>query len=378
MKEELENNNTENGNENSHSSATEANQQEIAVKKEEKKKPSLTIPANRMREVFKDRPKKRMVFSSIKEGSMGIIVGPSKSGKSTLIECLTLSLALQKEEFLGLPLLKYEKPPKILYACLEMMPEEVYEKIERQLEYLDATWDDLAENIIFISEEFPQYFTSEADWEKLETVIKENEIEILMIDSLTRLEGGEIEKSTVAGALMKHLRIIVKKYRLTGIFVHHTTKNVDELLSMKDAAGSRLVQQEPEFMLGITRTKEKKRFFQEVFSRHKRDSDDIIQFEINDNHWIEVQGVSSLTEINRRKDGRVDDTNAEKVLLYFQVNLEKEIKWKELKAEFEGEASEGKMSQGTLNKALEKLINWKKIERVSKGIYRMISIELEE
>jgi RecA-family ATPase len=65
------------------------------------------VIASSLRDIIarvKKEPKLKMVYSGIKDKSVGVIFGPSKSGKTMYCENLGMSIAAGAKEYLGLPI----------------------------------------------------------------------------------------------------------------------------------------------------------------------------------------------------------------------------------------------------------------------------------
>jgi ABC-type iron transport system FetAB ATPase subunit len=73
---------------------------------------SYTTTLGKMMEKVKHEPPQQLIYSGIKENSVGFIFGPSKSGKTTFTENLGLSIASGQFEYLGRPI--NARNPKVL------------------------------------------------------------------------------------------------------------------------------------------------------------------------------------------------------------------------------------------------------------------------
>lgn len=110
-------------------------------------------------------PELKYIYRGIPEQSLGVVFGPSKSGKTTLVENLALHLVAGQAEFLGDPI--YSKSPRILLISCEEFYRNRTARNQRQIEYintklkLDRTWTN---NLFVVSDEFPRYFFTEDHW----------------------------------------------------------------------------------------------------------------------------------------------------------------------------------------------------------------------
>ena len=151
------------------------------------------------------------------------------------------------------------------------------------------------------------------------------------------------------------------------IVIHHTRKQNGKAINIDSLAGSRVLAQEADFMIGINKTLSSTRYMKEVAFRYQKENDDFVySFSINKDYWIE-KGL----EVNEfailetpENDGRRDDTNMIKVLEEIKLKSGEDhniVKTKDLQVRF---VDTRIMTKPTLHTALKKLEDIKKIEKI--------------
>ena len=311
----------------------------------------------------KSEPPIPYLWSGIKLGSFGFIFGPSKSGKTTFCENLALSIASGQKTFFNMPLSVGIK--KVLFLSLEEYWQPRTERNSRQMQELKVHLNDY---FLTSDENFPRILSSKEDWILLKLHISQTASEVVFVDSLSRLYSGSIEDSDLAKELLLQLRELTNELKITLIIIHHTPKQVGRPLTIDSMAGSRILAQEADFMIGISKTIDGTRYMKEVAFRYAPENDEyVITFEINSNSWltplIEVPEYTLL----KSPDGRNDNTNCDLILEFFENHAESEISARELLKEF---VDDKMMSKPTFYKSLNKLIADKKIIKVNKGKYK--------
>jgi RecA-family ATPase/uncharacterized protein YdhG (YjbR/CyaY superfamily) len=306
------------------------------------------------------------LYSGIKIGSFGFIFGPSKSGKTTFAENMAMSIASGQEKFFNKPLIGGAK--KVLFISMEEYWQPRTERNAKQLDHLQSA---LNSNYCSVDEKFPRLINAKEDWELLKMHIKESNAEIVFIDSLSRLYSGCIEESSLAKELLLKLRELTNEYKITLIIIHHTPKQVGKPLTIDSMAGSRVLAQEADFMIGISRTPDGTRYMKEVAFRYAQENDETVTtFVINSNAWLVPGSQVSEFSLLKNADGRADDSNAESIFEVIEesTNTKGLITTSELLSLF----VESKiMSKPTLYANLNKLETKGKIEKLAKGQYRV-------
>ena len=273
-------------------------------------------------ELFKKRPPKKYLWSGIKEKSIGLCFGPSKSGKTIFCENLALYLATGRKTFSGLKL--PGKPKKILFLGLEEYWEDRADRNLAQFSTLDKSEKILYEiNYLYQPLDYMNLVITDSDWKKLEGTMLDTEAEVVFIDSITRMNHGNIEDSRVAQEIMQKLRNICHKLQITIICIHHTPKMGVRPITMDLIKGSAVFSQESDFALGINYTANETSYQKNVFFRHKsnNDSSNVIEFKINDKTCLDIIGISDEDAVLQQKDRRRND-NSRNVIIELVNSLQ--------------------------------------------------------
>lgn len=330
-------------------------------------KVSLVVPIMELIERFEKEPRIPFVWSGIKKGSFGYIFGPAKSGKTIFCENLALSLAASEPEFLGSPL--SQDDPNILIINLEEYWRQRTERNSCQVKSMDLPQGTNLK-LLMVQDEFPRYLniTNQQGYDLLYKTIEESGAEIVFIDSLTRIMPREIEKSTFCQKSSLLLRELADKLNITLIAIHHTPKQYGAPITIDSLAGSRVLAQEADFIIGINRGINGTRYIKEVAFRYKQENDDAVQlFDIDDNLWIKTIRELPEYELLKEPDRRNDDANLRKVLgLLEKKSTEADGVFKS--GEIEKEAKPH-MSRSTYYNKLDELQSEGKIAKTRKGIY---------
>jgi KaiC/GvpD/RAD55 family RecA-like ATPase len=313
------------------------------------------------------------IWGGIKKQSFGFIFGPSKSGKTTFCENLAMCLAAQLQSFFGQPI--SPENYTVLFISLEEYWQNRTERNKKQAQLLleNLGSDSWMQNYKVINEEVPRLINTDEDWEQIESMIRINKANIVFIDSLSRLYEGGIEDSGLAKKVSLKLRELSNKLQITLIVIHHTPKQIGKPITQDSLAGSRILGQEADFLIGIGKSNDGKRYYKEVSFRYKQEqSESVTLFEIDNNQWL-IQGAElPESALLKDKDGRADDTNPEQI---FEFIAEKTISpagetyTSELQAEF---IVSGIMSKQTLYNCLNRLEKDERIQKLGRGVYKTI------
>lgn len=237
-------------------------------------------------------PEPPRIYKGIMTPSIGCFFGPSKSGKTTLVENLAFSIASGQSQFLGDPV--YSSNNRILLISCEEYYRSRTIRNQNQMSgfnkayNLNGVWK---ENVFVIDETFPRYFATEEHWTLLEKEIERVNPSLVMMDSLTRLTVDSIEDSSVASRLMKRLREIAYKHGIALVLIHHSQKMDNRPVTIATLAGSRVVGQELDFMIGVNRTSQNIRYVKDVAFRYwPDDSETVLKFSIDDCQMVHSLG----------------------------------------------------------------------------------------
>ena len=196
----------------------------------------------------KSEPPTKYLWGGIKEGSFGFVYGPSKSGKTTFCEGLAMSLASGKKSYFDNILTGKRK--NVLFLSLEEYYKERTLRNIKQLEFLKL---ESLDNYNTVDENFPRLISGSVEWELLKSIIIDSGSEIVFIDSFSRLYSGSIEESSLAKNIMFKLRELTNDLKITLIIIHHTPKLNGRPITIDSLAGSRILAQDADFLIGINK-----------------------------------------------------------------------------------------------------------------------------
>lgn len=335
--------------------------------------PSINISC--MIDRVNEMPPQNYLFRGIKIPSIGSIFGVPKGGKTIVVESLAYSVAAGLPKFIGEII--YTGNNRVLLISLEEYFQSRTERNQKQIRYftekynLDPNW---INNVFVVDENFPKHLLTDADWKMLDDEIGRIKPTMVMIDSLTRLTIEPIEDSTVATKLMKKLREITYKHNIAMVLIHHTHKMENRPITLATLAGSRVIGQELDFMIGINRTNDNDRYIKDVAYRYAADDSEFVTKFIINEHLV----IESLGPVREHKllEGTVtsDDQNPNDLKLqqyfleYTQDDISVIIETKLLKEQF---VDTGIMSGPTLHATLKRLINQNTIWQPEKGKYAL-------
>jgi hypothetical protein len=227
----------------------------------------------------------------------------------------------------------------------------------------------LGSNFLINKDELPSVIASNEDWNDLEQLIRKSKVEIVAIDSLSRFQFGKagIEDSNCAKQILNRLIALKNKLGITLILIHHAPKgSAEKELSIDKLAGSYVLAQEFEFIYGINKTVNNQRYFKVMATRYIDEGEGkVIPIDVNKNRNIIFE--DSVPESDYI-DGRIDNTNLD-LILDFIVEHNK-VSTGELEKQF---VISKMMSKKTLHSRLEKLVRTGKIEKPTRGFYKLIN-----
>lgn len=210
--------------------------------------------------------------------------GPAKSGKTIGCENLGMSIAARKDSFLGKPL-NSNLVNRVLFISMEEFWQNRTERNAIQLKAI-SNLDRGNFPYMVVDETFPSSLLKEKSWQAFEDTIVSSRADFVIVDSLTRIIQSEIEKSNVASQTLMRLKDLTMRLKITLIVIHHSSKIINQPLDIANMAGSRVVGQEADFILGINKLPDQTRYFKEVSTRYKQESEWVTTFSINNNLWI--------------------------------------------------------------------------------------------
>ncbi len=139
-------------------------------------------------------------------------------------------------------------------------------------------------NYQVITEIVPRLISTDEDWEEIERMKRVNKANVVFIVSLSRLYEGGIEDSGLAKKVSLKLRVLSNKLQITLIVIHHTPKQIGKPITQNSLAGSRILGQEADFLIGVGNSNDGKRYYKEVSFRYKQEQTETVTlFEIDNN-----------------------------------------------------------------------------------------------
>jgi hypothetical protein len=331
-----------------------------------------TTPLDKMIERVNKEPKPKEIYRGIQERSLGTFFGNPKCGKTMALEGLALSLAAGVPSYLGSPL--DGKRHKVLFLSLEEHYTARTERNKKQIAKLTPQYGtDWVSNYIVANENLPKYLTSDEDFYIVYEVIMETGADFVIIDSLGHCCERRIEESEEAKKTMKRLRGLQEATGTTIALAHHTPKQGENPLSIESVAGSRVIAQELDFMIGMKRTANGIHYMKDVAFRHFPCNSDIVRtFSIDEHCWININGEQSEEAIYARTDARKDDGNKIKLLEFIKYN--REAGFISTTAAMIGQKfiDTQEMSRPTVFEHLRKLIEEGSVYKVAKGEYNPV------
>jgi len=334
---------------------------------------------------IKTEPEPKYLWKGIPEGSIGLIAGVAKTGKTTFAENLAISLSIGKKEFFGYKMDGI--PRKVLFINLEESYKLRSRRNRNQVSKLSRDEFELfCKNYISTPDEFPTFLNKEEDWIILKDYINASEAEIVFIDSLSHMLVGEIEKSSVAQQFIQTFKAYLGSLNKTIIVVHHNVKGNDRPSDQDHIAGSRFILQNFEFALSLSNipTQIGGNYACMVYNKHiEKDDTTAYLYRMSNNGWVELLGTDNKFNLYRsnkfkadtenRIDGREDATNRNLLYNYMLSQYNQgstDISTGELKGIFVKNKPSA-MSNDTFHKAINKLVDIGKVKKDGKGIYNV-------
>lgn len=265
---------------------------------------------------FKKQKPLKFLVRGIKIGSFGIVFGPSKSGKTIYCEILALCIAVGKKIFLGDKL--DIKAQKVLFLGLEEYWANRVGRNYKQYQILSDVEKELYDkNFLYQPIDFLRFIKNEKQWKELENLIQKSGAKFVFIDSITRMNHGNLEDSRVAQEITQRLRDICYGLKITLVCIHHTPKMYGKPLTMDSIKGSSVFSQETDFAIGINRAN-KRRYQKDIFFRYTSDDTEYVkEFSIDENVSLNYLGESFEYDILKGEDGRKESSNKDNVKDFF-------------------------------------------------------------
>jgi len=320
--------------------------------------------------VQQSKPTAKMVFLGIPDGpSLVLFVGPAKTGKTILLENLGYYLVGGNGTFLGE---KISKRRIVLFISLEEFEGRRLQRNQLQLKELKTQGldiDRIKTHYYVVPANFPRYLSDKNSVEQLDEIIKQVNPDILIIDSFSRMYSGAIENSEKAQKVIQPLKNYSDKVGIPIIIIHHTTKLHGKSITMDSMAGSRLLAQEADAIIGVGKIKNGLRYLKPLAYRYADDSvDKLPTFRISNNCVVTYEGHFKEDKLIEAADNRFDDSNTSLILEF--ITKKKTVLSSELMNRF---IKSKKMSKSTLYKGLSVLEKSGVINSPMHGTYKVVN-----
>jgi len=337
-----------------------------------KSEPKLWSTLGNALNSHKNKPKKEMLFMGIPDGpGLTLFVSPAKSGKTICLENLGYALTGDRGTYLGEKICKNRR---VLFISLEEFEDRRIERNAMQVASLESRGLDIGkikDNYYVITGLFPRYIVSKDDIVKLNKVINQVRPDVIIIDSLSRMYRGAIETSEKAQSFIQPLKNFSDNNGIPIIVVHHTTKLGGKPLTLDSMAGSRLLPQEADAVIGVGKLKNGWRYIKPLAFRYADDTvDKMPVFKIDANAVTEYIGHKSEDQLFQFSDKRKGSNK--KDAIYGYILTANSTSSSELESKFVASKT---MGRSTLYANLDKLENEGLINRPGHGRYQAISEE---
>ena len=298
---------------------------------ETKVTPGLLSPENEMTvislktalERVRSFPETPRVWRGIVKPSVNFAFGMAKSYKSIFSECLALSIASGRKEFLG-DKINIDNPTALIINLEEYFVNRTLRN-DKQFQEFSEEEKRLAEERYFVVDErSPSYLVDERGWNSLSNLFEKHRPGFVVIDSLSHINLGAIEKSSVAQEVVAKLRDLAQRFDVAMLVVHHSVKMDNRSLRMSDMSGSRILGQDADGIIGLNRTQNRTTYTCDIVYRYAPASETCKILELTPTLWLKAVGEATEDELFSEgfTDGRKDDRNGELILAYLKKNGE--------------------------------------------------------
>lgn len=326
-----------------------------------------------MMENYANVPEPTFVWSGIPEGSMGLIFGPSKTGKTIFCENLAMRLAIGEKSHFGLPLCG--EPQKVLFVGLEENWRMRARRNKMQFESLSAEIQLLLnKNYLYQDYEFPQHIITKEHWIHLQAIIEKSKAKVVFIDSITRMNHGKLEDGSTAEEILSNLRQIAQTLNVTILCVHHTPKMEGRMITMDCIKGSAVFAQESDFAIGLN-ILNKRRYIKDVFFRYAPCNDEKVkEYSINENSWLTHLVDTEESYLLQSTDGRVNNNPRRVIKELINSNSDVTYSTKELIAET---MERTELKERRLKELIGELASHDEIQKIGRGKYAAVNYKNE-
>lgn len=146
--------------------------QESPIQSEEIVSPRRADPLGELIKKYKNEPPPSLIIPGVKQGVLGFLFGPSKSGKTIYLENLMFSIAAGRDSFIGSPLRCDNR--KCLFVSYEENSRSRCDRNMKQLsEFTEEEKSVIMENYIASNQYMPKFVLGEEEWDALEDTINQ-------------------------------------------------------------------------------------------------------------------------------------------------------------------------------------------------------------
>lgn len=152
----------------------------------------------------------------IPKKSISILCGGSDCGKSTLLKDLALSIAYEKDNFLGFKL--NHETGNVLYVSTEEQEDQLSFVLGKQMNKYEKN-DTALEKLAFL------YHDGENPLSRIENKLQEKKHDLLIIDSFGDLMEGNSNSIVDVRKMLSRYSTLCHSYDVSILLLHHNTKN---------------------------------------------------------------------------------------------------------------------------------------------------------
>ena len=156
----------------------------------------------------------------VPKGRMVALVGPAKSGKSLLAVHCAAAIASGRP-FLGKPTIQ----STVLYIDQENIPSR---DVKPRLVNMGYQWEELEEHLIYSSYGDFADFNTPKGAKQLMQVIRDHDVQVVIIDTISRTVHGKENDNDTWNELHKHLERHLKNEGISLLRLDHTGKDTEK------------------------------------------------------------------------------------------------------------------------------------------------------
>lgn len=318
----------------------------------------------------KNLPELEMLWMGIPNtASLNFMMAPSKVGKTILMENFGYAIASDADEFMGY---KIPKGKIVAFVSLEEFYNTRMRRTRKQMadiKSLEYDADKIGSRFFVVNPDFPRHLGEKDTIKFISEIVSETKADILIIDSLSRMYSGKIEESELAKKVIQRLKDLADSLAIPLIIIHHSTKGGGKELNQNSMAGSRILSQECDSLIGVNKAPNGIRYIKPISYRYADDNiEEYPSFTIENSCLTSFRGITSMEDIVKSTDGRYGSKNFD--LIYYMIRAEKSIDASSLSKKF---VKAEIMSKSTLYDVLQKMQDSGKIVKSNEGNYSVPS-----